>query len=340
MLKKDQVLEALENGGCIMVDSIYRTARVLDADNNEIDTCRYDTAERIERGEGYTKTYRGGWYATWYIEKEQATQETQEEAEADAYWQAESERVRSAVAADLPGLVVEEEQPAPDYLDEHWPTSNEESGIIYEIHYQRSDGKEKISVEKTVDGVETAVRQIKANGWIITKAVRVEKTDTGYTETDFIPETRQEKSDRENREYCRRIAEEVEIYASGSAYKCPHCGDVHIFEDYEETEHETDDGYTAYDCPHCGEEIEESDLEAVGLYDYFADCLDIEYRCCGLREYRSVRVMVTCGGPNIYIDTQSKAVELYWWGDRASYPIAYDAVDALDEWAAEYWACL
>jgi hypothetical protein len=30
-------------------------------------------------------------------------------------------------------------------------------------------------------------------------------------------------------------------------------------------------------------------------------------------------------------------VELYWWTDRASYPISYDAVDAVDEWAAEYW---
>ena len=77
--------------------------------------------------------------------------------------------------------------------------------------------------------------------------------------------------------------------------------------------------------------------EQMTLYDYFEDCLDIEYRCDGRREYRSVRVMVTCGGPNIYIDTATKQVELYWWTDRASYPLAYDAVDAVDAWACEYW---
>lgn len=150
----------------------------------------------------------------------------------------------------------------------------------------------------------------------------------------------QEQTNEENRNHCKRIAEDLELYASGSAYKCPHCGEVHDMSDYEETEHENEDGCTCYTCPNCCEEIEEDDLEAVSLYDYFEDCLDIEYRVGSDKEYRSVSVMVTCGGPNIYIDTEEKAVLLYWWSDRARYYLSSDAVDAVDDWAREYWECL
>lgn len=69
MLKKAEVIAALENGGQIMIDTIYRTARVLDANFAEIGTCRFDTAERIERSEGY-KTRRSDWYATRFVEKD------------------------------------------------------------------------------------------------------------------------------------------------------------------------------------------------------------------------------------------------------------------------------
>lgn len=348
MLKKDQVLQALENGGRIMVDSIYRTARVLDENGNEVDTCRYDTADRIERSAGYTRR-KTDWYANWFIEKEQPTQEEEEaafaawmDAGSDA-WDAESARVQAAVSANLPGLVTEE-QPAPDYLKIKAPTSNEESGVYYQITHRAKPAEtswpERTQTLYTVDAVENAVYQIKAGGGYITEAQRVEVSAGSFEVTDFTPETSQERTDRENREHCKRIADELELYASGGAYKCPHCCEVHNMDEYEETEHENEDGYTCYTCPHCGEEIEEDDLEAVSLYDFFEDCLDIEYRCDSKREYRSVCIMIACGGPNIYIDTEEKAVLLYWWSDRARYYLSGDTAEAVDEWAREYWECL
>lgn len=147
-------------------------------------------------------------------------------------------------------------------------------------------------------------------------------------------------STSKNREHCKHIAELVEIYASGDAYCCPHCGEVFDHDGIAESERENADGIVCYTCPHCKEEIAENDLEPVSLYDFFEDCYDIEYRCNSQKEYRSVCIMVACGGPNIYIDTASKRVELYWWSDRASYPIRWDAVDAVDAWAEEYWKCL
>lgn len=142
----------------------------------------------------------------------------------------------------------------------------------------------------------------------------------------------QTETDRENREHCKRIAEELEAYAEGRIYKCPHCGEIYDNDEAEETE----DGHK---CPHCGEEIEDGDAEQQSLYDYFDDVYDIEYRISGSGEYRSVALMVACGGPNIYIDTGNRQVELYWWGDRANYPIHYDTVDEIDAWAEELYTC-
>ena len=117
--------------------------------------------------------------------------------------------------------------------------------------------------------------------------------------------TRQEQTNKENREHCKNIADNLEMFAEGNAYKCPHCGEVHKMTAYEETEHENESGETCYTCPNCSEEIEESDLEAVSIYDYFTgDIYDIEYRIGSDRQYRSVSLMVACGGPNIYIDTK------------------------------------
>lgn len=100
-----------------------------------------------------------------------------------------------------------------------------------------------------------------------------------------------------------------------------------------------DDGETCYTCPNCGEEIEESELEAVSMYDYLADALDVEYIVNSNKEFQSVKICVAWGGPGIYIDTDKKAVCLYWWGDSAFYSMSSEAVEAVDEWAQEYFDC-
>lgn len=164
---------------------------------------------------------------------------------------------------------------------------------------------------------------------------QVEAQEEAAAAIEEPEETAQEKAARENRETCRRIAEEVEAYASGQYYRCPECGELIQFDDLDELEHDTTDGGWCYVLP-CGCETTD-EPEQMTLYDYFEDCLDVEYRVGADREYRSVRVMVTCGGPNIYVDTQRRAVCLYWWTETAEYPLLSDAVDAVDAWASEYW---
>lgn len=151
-------------------------------------------------------------------------------------------------------------------------------------------------------------------------------------------ETEQEKTDRENREHCQRIAEEIETYVACNVYRCPECGEHITIEDLDELTTETEDGETIHHLP-CGCETE-YEPEQCGLYDYFENVLDIEYRVDSDRKtLRSVSLMVACGGPNIYIDTAKKAVLLYWWTDRAEYPLSYDVCNEIDAWAEELWNC-
>ena len=143
---------------------------------------------------------------------------------------------------------------------------------------------------------------------------------------------KQEETDRENFEHCRSIAQEIEQLAEGVLYKCPHCGEIYSIEDAEETE----DGHI---CPACSEKIEESEAEQISAYDYFSDALDITYLIGSDGSYRSVRLLVACGGPNIYVDTGSATVDLYWWGDRASCGFSRDAAETIDKAFTELYAC-
>lgn len=134
----------------------------------------------------------------------------------------------------------------------------------------------------------------------------------------------------ENRGRCRRIAEDVDEYAAGRVYRCPECN--HEFTAPEDCD--------VYRCPGCGYVAELEEYEQQTIYDYLDDCLDIEYRISGRGEFRSVQIMIAWGGPNIYLDTGSRDVELYWGGERETWPLSSDAISELDDWAEEYYQCL
>jgi DNA-directed RNA polymerase subunit RPC12/RpoP len=131
----------------------------------------------------------------------------------------------------------------------------------------------------------------------------------------------------DNTKQCKHIADAIELVVSGDAYKCEHCGD-HF--DLESAEQENESGETVWKCPHC-DHVTEYEPDQVSMLDYFDDCLDIEYRIGGDRKYRSVELCVAWGGPGIYVDTESKQVKLYWWGDTAHWNLSSDACESIDE---------
>lgn len=70
--------------------------------------------------------------------------------------------------------------------------------------------------------------------------------------------------------------------------------------------------------------------ECQSLYDYFNDVYDIEYRIDGEGNYKSVKLMIAGGGPNIYVDTADAYVKLYWGSTYEQAPISYTVSDEID----------
>jgi len=81
-----------------------------------------------------------------------------------------------------------------------------------------------------------------------------------------------------------------------------------------------------------------SDGEPLSAFDYLQDVLDIEYIVSSKKEYLGARILVAFGGPNIWINTRTKQVEGYWWGDSCIMSYDQDAMD-LDGALSELYNC-
>jgi predicted RNA-binding Zn-ribbon protein involved in translation (DUF1610 family) len=175
-----------------------------------------------------------------------------------------------------------------------------------------------------------AMRWHRAGDMVQVNTFYNEPHKTGLANVVHVPGAKQKERSAadENRSHCKHIALEAEAYADGAVHRCPDCG--------EEIRFPNNVG-DKYRCPHCHTVTDVDDYEQLSIWDYMSDILDIEYRCGSGREYRSCKIMVACGGPNIYIDTADAMVRLYWWTEYAEYPLSYDARNAIDEWAEEYW---
>lgn len=133
----------------------------------------------------------------------------------------------------------------------------------------------------------------------------------------------------ENYEHCKKIAEDLEAVINGEVVTCPECGQAVTLDD---------DG-EVFTCPCCGHSCDIDDAEPVSIYEFLGDIYNIEYRIDSSKEYRSIQLMIACGGPNIYLDTASGDVELYWWTERARYPMSRDVINELDYFGEELWNC-
>lgn len=83
------------------------------------------------------------------------------------------------------------------------------------------------------------------------------------------------------------------------------------------------------------------DIESEGefsAFDYLQDALDIEYIVNSKREYLGARILVAFGGPNIWINTRTKQVEGYWWGDSCVMSYGNDEMN-IDEAVGDLWNC-
>ena len=135
----------------------------------------------------------------------------------------------------------------------------------------------------------------------------------------------------ENYEHCKDIAEELEKVASGDYFM--YDGelfpiDTDDFAGVEGCRYDAEnDMYIMPD----GEELYEGDIYPIDIVEYLGDDVyDVEYTIGREKDYRGVRLMVACGGPNIYLNTNTNDVELYWWNESARYPMSSDVINVID----------
>jgi predicted RNA-binding Zn-ribbon protein involved in translation (DUF1610 family) len=167
------------------------------------------------------------------------------------------------------------------------------------------------------NGHDIVITTIDAEGWETTRRIKGAAPGKKYDE---------------NQKHVRSIRKDLENYIDGLVYKCPDCGEIIVVPD--------DWSGECYKCPDCGTVSTERELDPQTIWDYFEGAIyDIEYRIGTGKEYRSVKAMVACGGPNIYIDTAAREVQLFWWTDRASCPLGRDTCEEIDNYFEELFQC-
>lgn len=141
--------------------------------------------------------------------------------------------------------------------------------------------------------------------------------------------------ENENRKYCLHIRNELYAIQEGAIRICPHCQEYVRVDDFDDITSE--DGTITLPCGCIIDE--EDDAEQATMYDYFSDVYDITYYIGHDKGIRGVRLMVACGGPNVYVDTYRGMVELYWWTDYESICIDRSVCDEIDMTFEEIYQC-
>ena len=143
-----------------------------------------------------------------------------------------------------------------------------------------------------------------------------------------------------NYEHCKAIADDLEKVASGDYFMYE--GELYPLDtdDFSEVKGCHYDEENAVYIMADGEELCESEVYPTDIFEWLGDGIyDVEYTIGREKEYRGVRLMIACGGPNIYINTNSGDVELYWWNESARYPMSSDVVNAIDSIYEELFYC-
>ena len=81
----------------------------------------------------------------------------------------------------------------------------------------------------------------------------------------------------------------------------------------------------------------EADNADFDIGEFFEGVLDVNWVLNSDRTFKSARLLVAFGGPNIWIDTGSQTVEGYWWSDEFS--CRYEDEAGLFDYCEEWFAC-
>ena len=86
----------------------------------------------------------------------------------------------------------------------------------------------------------------------------------------------------------------------------------------------------------CKAHAEEITDKKISIDDLMESVLDIEWITFNDHKYKAARLLVTFGGPNIWVNLQTNTVDGYWWGDTCKCPFVDNI--GLDDYLEELHA--
>lgn len=97
-------------------------------------------------------------------------------------------------------------------------------------------------------------------------------------------------------------------------------------------------GFT-YETDEFGE-FRDEDGNPTSPWGYVIDALDVEVTRSLNGDYRGARILLTFGGPNVWLDTADRELQGAWGGKRVNMFVPYDVCEEIDAAIEEYAACL
>lgn len=139
---------------------------------------------------------------------------------------------------------------------------------------------------------------------------------------------------------CKQIADELQRIADGDCIMID--GEfvgIEVDDNNNEYAKHHDEYYTEYGDAITIDGVEHQTNEVdywktATMYDFFDDYYDINYITDSYKEYKACRIMIACGGPNIYVNTWDGCVELYWWTESGKAWLPREVCDEIDDFAA------
>ena len=87
-------------------------------------------------------------------------------------------------------------------------------------------------------------------------------------------------------------------------------------------------------------ECRDEDGNPTSPWEYVIDALDIEVTRSLNGDYRSARVLLTFGGPNVWLDTADRELQGAWGSKRVNMSIPYDVCEEIDAAVEELASCM
>lgn len=119
---------------------------------------------------------------------------------------------------------------------------------------------------------------------------------------------------------------------------CPTQNDQALIEYLAPLQTELSNGFS-YETNEDGE-CRDQDGNPTSPWEYVCDALDVEVTRSLNGDYRGARILLTFGGPNVWLDTADRELQGSWGGKRVNMHVPYEVCELIDDAIEELADCL